>query len=508
MARSMSERKSVWHEVEWPQERPSLGEDIGCDVVVVGGGITGLTTALLLQRQGMDVALVESHRLGSGTTGHTTGKVTSQHGLIYADMIERHGSDVARDYAQANQLAVETVGALVEETAADCEFTLAPARVYARNEQEVESLSREHRAAVELGLPASMVDGQELPIPGAAALEFSDQVQLHPVRYCLALAERFERMGGRVYEGTMATGTKEAGKHVTIECGQVSVTAHHAVVATLLPFGQLGGLFARTRPSRAYGVAAKLADEAPAGMYISASAPTRSFRPWPGGGPNGLIIVGEGHETGSEAATPRRWGDLEEWSREHFEVESFEYRWSAQDFIPSDGIPYIGRVALSDMTLTATGFMKWGLSNGTAAALMLTDVITGIENPLIDSFDPTRIGDARSIGKLIRDNLGVGGKWVADRVVERRAPDLDALERGSARLMEVGGEGVAAYRDPSGKVHAVSSTCTHLGCKVHWNDAENTWDCPCHGSRFGLDGTVIEGPAHESLARLELPSEN
>ena len=495
----MSEKASVWLSTVDRPRRPSLDSDIQVDVAVVGGGITGLTAARLLQREGARVAVLEGNRIAGGTSGGTTGKVTSQHGLKYAKLIERHGEDVARKYAAANQHAIDLIDQLAAETGADCRFERAPSFVYTREPAGRGAIQAEHTAAMRLGLPAALTTAIDLPFPIELALRFDDQAHFHAGRYLMALARSIVDNGGLVYEDTRVTSVKDRRTGVTLHTASGAVSAGHAVIATLLPIVDVGGFFAKTRPSRAYGVAAHVRGTPLSGVHISSDSPTRSTRPWVDDDNTGVIFVGENHPVGSGGASPERWGELERWAQEHFDIESFVYRWSSQDYATVDDLPYVGRSPLMHKTLVATGFDKWGITNGTAAAEMLTDVVSGRENPWLEAFDAQRIGGSGAVADLVGQNLGVATRFVVDRLARVLAKPVGELLPGEGGMAKVGGKPVGAYRDPGGELHCVSITCTHLGCTLGWNQAETTWDCPCHGSRFGYDGAVLNGPATRPL---------
>ncbi|MDP9389290.1 MAG: FAD-dependent oxidoreductase [Actinomycetota bacterium] len=500
----MSQHRSVWLATADQSSHPPLDGDLDVDVVVVGGGITGLTTALLLQDDGARVAVLEADSTGAGTTGYTTGKVTSQHTLTYHQLIEKHGERKAGLYAEANQQAVETVASLAEETSADCQLERTAAYVFTQTAEHRSSLESEHEAAVRLGLPATLTAEIDLPFPVELALRFDDQAHFHPGRYTAALVRTLVGRGGQVFEHTRATDVDERTDHAIVRTGAGDVRADHVVLATLLPFVDLGGFFAKARPSRAYGIAARLRSEAPAGMHINVGSPTRSTRPWIDGDRRGLIVVGENHPTGHGEATPGHWGELERWARDHFDVESFEYRWSAQDYITADQVPYIGRSPRMTRTFVATGFNKWGLTNGTAAARILADLVAGRDNRWLEAFDATRIGDAETVKKLVEENVHVGKRFVMDRIARLRAESVAHLEPGDGRMVEIDGDAVGTYRGADGTVQAVSITCTHMGCTLQWNGAETSWDCPCHGSRFAVDGRVLNGPAVRPLEQIDV----
>ena len=499
----MSLHSSVWLASLDATRYPSLDGDLVVDVVVVGGGLTGLTTALALQRRDRRVAVVEADRVGAGTTGATTGKVTSQHGLRYAQLIGQHGRHRARLYAEANQSAVDMVDALVQETGADCRFERAPAYVYTRDPGRVGDIEAEHAAAADLGLPASLTDDIDLPFPVATALRFDDQAHLHPGRYVAALARAVVARGGHVFEQTRATGVVEQRTHALVRTTGGEIRADTVVLATLLPVVDLGGFFAKARPTRAYGIAARLQAGAPRGMHIGVDTPTRSTRPWDDDGRPGLIVVGEGHPTGEGDAVPGRWGELERWAREHFPVESFAHRWSAQDFSTIDGIPYVGRSPRSARTFVATGFAKWGLTNGTAAAAILADLAAGETNPWLEAFDATRIGGAQALKQFVEQNVHVARRFVTDRAGRLRSGSPSDVAPGEGAVVRHDGRAVGAYRDAEGALHGVSVTCTHMGCTLRWNAAETSWDCPCHGSRFSSAGDVLNGPAVRPLDRVD-----
>lgn len=500
----MSEHRSVWLATADHPTFPPLTADLDVDVAVVGGGITGLTTALLLQRDGARVALIEAGGLGAGTTGHTTGKLSSQHGLRYDQLISDAGEERARTYAQANQQAIGRIRSIADEIGAECQIEVAPSFLYTTAPDEVADIEAEHEAALRLGLPATLTTETDLPFPVQQALRFDDQAHFHAARYTAALARALDEGGAHLVEQTRAMGVEEAGDRVTVKTEHGDVQADHAVIATLLPFLDRGGFFAKARPKRAYGIAAVLRSGYLTGMHMTAGSPTRSTRPWVDGDRRGIVVVGEDHETGSDEASPARYGALEDWARDHFDVESFEHRWSAQDFIPADGIPYIGRSPRSARTFVATGFQKWGLTNGTVAAEILTELIGGRDHPWLETFDATRIGDPSTLKDLAKDNLKVGAHFVGDRVARLRAGALADLPPGEGGVVKAEGKTFGAYRSPDGTVHGVSLDCTHLGCTVKWNSAEKSWDCPCHGSRFDCDGAVLDGPAVRPLSQVEV----
>lgn len=494
---------SLWVGTTPATSYPALGGPVDVDVVVIGGGITGLTTALLLQRDGASVAVVESGRIAAGTTGFTTAKVTSLHSLVYADLIARHGEDKARQYGDANQAAIAEIEAIVQSLGIDCDWERRAAYTYTTEPTQIGKIEAEVEAATRLGLPGSLVTETALPFPVAAAVRFDHQAQFHPRRYALAVAEAVVAAGGRVFEGTRAVEVTEQGERVTVRTELGDVTARNAVVATLLPFTDLGGFFAKAHPTRSYCLAARIDGEAPDGMFLGIDEPTRSVRPVTIDGEPGLVLGGGGHKTG-QGDPPQQYGDLEAWARATFAIRSIDYRWSAQDYVPVDHVPYVGRSPRRAQTFVATGFKKWGMTGGTAAAMILADQIAGRTNPWADVFKASRVGaGVSSVGTFIRENLEVAKELVTGHVQRLTAPAV-AIAPGEGRLVTVDGHHVAAYRDPDGQLRAVSAVCTHMGCTVKWNPAETTWDCPCHGSRFTTDGEPIEGPAVRPLRPVAL----
>jgi glycine/D-amino acid oxidase-like deaminating enzyme/nitrite reductase/ring-hydroxylating ferredoxin subunit len=494
--------ESVWLDSVDMPAFPPLAQDIEVDVAVVGGGLVGLTASLLAQRGGARVAVLEAARIGAGTTGHTTGKVTSQHGLIYADLIERHGEAAAQIYAEANQGGVEQVARLVEEFGIDCDLTRGVAYAYTQIAEQRHEVEEEVRAAQRLGLPASLTDETDLPFDVQAAVAFAEQLHFHPGRYLAGLVRALTRAEGMVFEQTRVTELDEQSDHtIRVTTSSGTVRAGQVVVATLLPIGRIGGYFAKTRPMRSYALAVRLRGPAPTSMSISIDSPSRSTRPWLPG-QNGMIVVGNGHETGAEQDTEAMYADLEDWTRTTFAVEALDYRWSAQDYTTPDRVPYVWHSPMTENVLVATGFAKWGLSNGTAAAMILADLVAGRDNPWLPVFDATRIGDAKAVGRLIKDNLKVGTELLGGHLARPGSSDRD-LAPGEGGLVEAAGETVAAYRDPTGHLHTVTPNCTHLGCRLGWNAAETSWDCHCHGSRFDCDGSVLNGPAVKPLKPID-----
>jgi glycine/D-amino acid oxidase-like deaminating enzyme/nitrite reductase/ring-hydroxylating ferredoxin subunit len=497
---------SLWLDVEPPRPRhPALEGERRVDVAVVGAGITGLTAATLLAEAGLSVAVVDQHVVAGGTTGHSTAKVTSQHGLTYALLRLTHGPAAARVYAEAMEAAKERIAAFVED-GIECGFRRRPAYLYAASGWQRRLIEREADAAAQSGLPATLVETTPLPFDVHGAVRFDDQAEFDSRRYVLGLAARLERAGGSIFEQTRARQVHE-GEPCRVETEGGTVVADHVVVATLMPFLDRGGFFARAYPNRSYVVTARIAEPPPEGMFINAGAPTRSVRSHPFEGEELLLVGGEGHHVGSGKAQPERYEKLAEFARRHWDVRSIEHRWSAQDYSPDDQVPYAGRLHLrSRRVYVATGLKKWGITAGTVAATLISDAILGRENEWSALFSATRIRPLQEGPRFTLENARVGVRFFSGRVTDRGSRPIEELEPGEGAIVSAEGQKVAGFRDDDGRLHAVSTRCTHLGCQVAWNAAERTWDCPCHGSRFDVDGEILNGPAVEPLPARPVPS--
>ena len=498
----------IWMETTQPPARPALSGDIETTVCVVGAGLTGLTTAYLLAGAGVPVVVLEADRIAAGATGHTTAKVTSQHGLIYADLTKRLGHESAAAYATAQEDAVAWVAATVGREGLQCDFQRSPAFVYADSEREIEALEREDAAARRLGLPSALVHGDiGLPWPTTAALRFDDQAMFHPRKYCHGLADAVERLGATVFESSRVTDVG-FGSPVTVSTGSGSVRAEWVVLATLTPIVDRGGQFARTAPNRSYLVAAELADPPPA-MYLSAGSPVRTVRPHRDETGTFVIAGGGGHATG-RGAPADQLRDAATFLEERFGVLA-RWRWSAQDFTTGSRVPHVGPALPGrPRVLIATGFGKWGMTGGTAAASTLAHLVLEQSAPDSDLFSPHRSELPGSLATVASQGAHTARSLLttATHLLPARAPDASTLAPGEGRVASLDGRTVAAYRDLDGVLTLVQPRCTHLGCTVTFNDAEVSWDCPCHGSRFDVDGSVLEGPATTPLARIEIPQQN
>ncbi len=490
---------SLWVDTAPETSYPKLEDEIEVDVAVIGGGIAGLTAALLLKRAGLRVAVIEAGRVGTGVSGHTTGKVSSLHRLMYRELRRSFGEGGARIYGEANQAAIERVAELVKTEGIECNFRRVANYTYAESSAALEQVEEEAEIALELGLPAARSDALPLPFPVRGAVRFDDQAQLHATKYLVGLAHAVAGDGSHVFEESRVTEIDD-GAPCRVGTKDGSITAGAAIVATNIPIADRGLFFARCHAHRSYLVALTLEGDPPEGTFISADEPLRSILAHRAEDRNLLLVGGEGHRAGDTVDVGERYGRLEAWARERFPVASLEYRWSTQDAVPIDGVPYIGRMSpVSRHLYVATGFRKWGLTNGTVAAMILADEILGEPSGWSSTFNSNRLKPLAGGRRFVTENLRAGVRLVRDRLASR-ASTLPELGPGEATVLDLDGEKVAARKDEQGDLHMVSAVCTHLGCIVEWNGADQTWDCPCHGSRFDRSGGVIQGPATEDLA--------
>ena len=499
--------QSLWHDTAEASTHPRLEGGQRADVVVVGAGITGLTTALLLASKGTDVVVVEALEVAAGVTGRTTAKVTSQHSLLYSQISAKHGDDVAGVYGMANQAALEQIASLVALGDIDCSFERRPAYTYTRDEAYVAKIEQEVEVCRRVGLPASFTTDSDLPYDILGAVRFEQQAQFQPVAYCQGLARMLIAAGGRVFTGSRVTDVTDGSPvAVTTEAGSVSADA--VVLATHVPILDRGMFFTKVEPTASHGVAVTVGDAAalPHGMYITAESPSRSVRSFSDGSRSYLVVVGEGHRTGASGDEAEHERHLVDFAGQHWPGARLTHRWMAEDFTPQDSIPYIGKLSRSSGPLyVATGYQKWGLTNGTVAAMILSETVSGGTHPWAEVFDANRLTPRASAKEFIKHNVEAGVHMVTDRLHTRGPAEVEALQPGEGTVVRAGGKQYAVSKDDEGNVHTLSATCTHLGCLVKFNSADRSWDCPCHGSRFAADGSVFHGPAVQPLANEQLP---
>ena len=501
---SLNERNpSLWVGTSQQTSYRPLSGKPSFDAVVIGGGVAGLSAAYMLQRDGLKVAVLEAGRIASGVTGYTTAKVTALHGLLYADLLERNGAERTRMYATANSTAVDVVRSIVTAEGIPCELEEQDAYTYSDTTEGAEEIRREVEACNEVGLDAELTYDVPLPYPVSAAVVLRNQAQFHPRAYCLGLAAAIQAHGGKIYERTQASDVDEKVRVVHVKTDRGTLSTPHVVIATHLPFPGDGAYYAKTAPYRAYAMAFEGAGTIE-GMFISSEEPVRSLRPASAAGKRWLIVGGESHKVGQEEDTEARYEALESWAKERLNLTDPAYRWSAQDYVSVDGIPYVGRLSSHhERVFMATGFRKWGFTNATAAGIMIADAIAGRGNPWAKAFDSTRKRFPQAAKQLITENLNVAKELIGGKL-QANGHTPDELAPGEGQIMRLDDGMAAVSRDEKGALHAVSPDCTHMGCRVSWNKAEFSWDCPCHGSRFTPDGEIIQGPATQPLKPVKI----
>jgi glycine/D-amino acid oxidase-like deaminating enzyme/nitrite reductase/ring-hydroxylating ferredoxin subunit len=502
------ESKPVWDAGVSVPELPELSSDLECDVCVVGAGIAGLSTAYHLAREGMRVVVLDRLGVGRGDTGVTTAHLSSALDDYYHSIERLHGRDGARLAFESHQRAIERIGEIVAAERIDCDFERLDGYLFlaAEDRDRPELLDREREGAHRAGFTAveRLPSAPGAPFDTGPCLRYPGQGRFHPLRYLAGLVRAIRAAGGLVLRGEAREVEGGDAPRVRTSDGH-TVRAASIVVATNVPITDRVALHTKQAPYLTYAIAARLDAAVPDALWWDTGDPylyVRLQEPPRGEGDAGWVIVGgEDHRSGEELGSEReRWDRLERWARGHFPVREVEYRWSGQVMEPVDGMAFLGRdPGSAENVYVATGDSGHGMTHGTIAGLLLTDLIQGRENPWAKLYDPSR-KPVRAIKELARTSLEVArhyAEWVTG--AEGQVGSVDEIAPGGGGLLRSNGRLLAVHRAEDGTLHERSAKCTHLGCVVHWNDAEKSWDCPCHGSRFGPTGEVLHGPANAPL---------
>ncbi|MEO3763845.1 FAD-dependent oxidoreductase [Streptomyces sp. B5E4] len=495
---------SHWIETAPGEPRPPLCGGVDVDLAVIGGGVAGLSTAWEAAAAGLSVAVVEAGRIAAGVTGHTTAKLSALHGQAYRNVRAARGRTAARHFAESQTDAVRRVADLCAELGMDSDLERVPAFTYAQSDETVDDVRAEAEAAAEAGLNAELVDSDGTtgpPFPVTTAVRLDDQIQFHPRKYLLGLAGDLVARGGLLFENSRVTGVSEADPCVLTTADGTELRARDIVVATHYPTLDRALLFTRLKPQREL-VVTRVIPEAhdPGGMYITQEQRTRSVRTAPyDAGRRLLIVTGEKFTPGAKEVSARRQR-LNRWVDEYFPGSEPAAGWAAQDNWPSDHVPFVGPLRPGARHLyVATGFAGWGISGGVMAGRLLTGLLTGDEPAWAGLYDPRRLHPLREAPQLLGNQALVARHFAGDRLPAASASSADDVPPGGGAVVRHGTGHLAVHRDADGKLHRVRARCTHLGCLVRFNDDETAWECPCHGSRFDVDGNVLQGPATRPL---------
>lgn len=457
---------SYWNKDRENREFPKLKKDIDVDVCIIGGGITGVSVAYYLANRGIEVAVLEKDKLCSGTTGGSTGKVTSQHGLIYKYLKDTNGKEFAKKYFDANEEAKENIKKIVNKEKIECDLEIKNAYVYTENEKEIQSIKEEIEYTKKLDIPSKFVSKIDLPIDIYGGICFENQAQIDPVKYTYGLANAILRNSGQIYENSKAIDVIQDDEKYNIITKGGNVKAEYLVITTRYPIIKFPGYyFLKMYQSTSYGIVVDThTDLNFDGFYINQEIPTHSFRTVKNGDKNLLLAIGYDYKTGSEIIG-NPFDYLKAKVKKMYPDSEVVSSWTAEDCISLDKIPYIGDFSdIMDNCYVATGFNKWGITTSNIAAKIITDKILGNNNEYEEIFESSRLGIIKNKDEMMNMIKEAGEGIIIERIKGKPTP-----------------------------------TCTHLGCKLSWNPLEEIWECPCHGSKFSKRGFVIDGPANKDL---------
>jgi glycine/D-amino acid oxidase-like deaminating enzyme/nitrite reductase/ring-hydroxylating ferredoxin subunit len=489
------------------QRFPRLQRNINVDVIVVGAGVTGITTAYLLRKAGSTVALIERERVASIDTGHTTAHLTYITDVELQELVRNFGEDHAQAAWDAGAAAIDEIERIVREESIECEFTRVPAYVHVRvggsARKEASSLEKEAHLAAKLGFDAAYLDSA--PYFNLPAVRFANQAKFHPRKYLRSLVEKIPGNGSQVFEKSAAVEFDAQKRRVKVNRNWISFD--RVVMATNNPLVGLASIVSATLLQTklslytSYALSGRLpSDTVPEALFWDTREPYDYLRIDRHRGFDYLIYGGEDHKTGQKKETKRAYVRLWRRLKKIIPEARVDHRWSGQIISTPDGLPYIGENA--EHQFVATGYCGNGITFGTVAAMMARDWIAGRKNPWTDLFAVDRKKLKGATWNYLRENKDYPYYMIKDRIARPEADSVSEVKRGDGMIIRSRGKKVAVFRDRNGNVHKLSPVCTHLGCLVRWNPAESTWDCPCHGSRFKPTGEVISGPAEEPLAPI------
>jgi glycine/D-amino acid oxidase-like deaminating enzyme/nitrite reductase/ring-hydroxylating ferredoxin subunit len=497
---------SIWMATANTPSQARLKENIRTDVCIIGAGIAGMTTAYLLAKEGRSVVVLDDGAIGGGMTGRTTAHLTNAFDDRYVEIEKMHGEKGARHTAESHTAAIDKIEQIARDEQIDCEFERLDGFLFVPPGDSTDVLKDElsacHRAGlveVELVARAPIETFDTGP-----ALRFPRQGQFHPLYYLTGLSQAIAGYGGRIFSETHATKIEGGSSaHVETALGPV-VTCDVIVVATNTPVNDRVAIHTKQAPYVTYVIGVQVPKgSVPRALYWDTPDPYHYLRLQSDRDNDQydvLIVGGEDHKTGQENDGDRRFATLEQWTRERFpQAGEVEFRWSGQVMEPVDGVAFIGRNPLDeDNVFIATGDSGQGMTHGTIAGMLLTDLIQGGKNRWADLYDPSRF-PWRAMGEYASENINVAEQFT-DYVTSGEIKTVEELKPGDGAIMRDGLSKLAIFRDEDGEVHKLSAVCPHLGCIVAWNSTEKTWDCPCHGSRYRADGRVYNGPANSDLA--------
>ncbi|NCD68339.1 FAD-dependent oxidoreductase [Mucilaginibacter agri] len=469
------------------------------DAVVVGGGITGLTTALLLQEAGKKVVIAEAHTLGFGSTSGTSAHINTFADTTFTEAESAFGAKGAQLFADAIAEGLGLIKGYINRYGIACDYETKPGFLYAENDDEAKQLEEIYHGAVKVGVAVNYTDEVPTPVPFKKALIWDGQAQFHPINYLHGLQKAFVAAGGVIRENTIITTIEtNSGIH---SAGDIRARA--VIYATHMP-PNLNLFNFECAPYRSYVIAVKLkSGKYPNALIYDCQEPYHYVRSHVVDGERLLLVGGLDHKTGHEDPA-KAFAGLENYIRKYYNVSSIKYQWSSQYYVPVDGLPYIGQMPMAKQGIyCATGYNGNGMMLGSISGKILSDAVLGLENEYADLFRPSRVKPIDSFSELVKENADVAYHFIADRFGIHESDSLKRLKPGTGKVVEVDGKKIAAYRDDAGTIHALSPVCTHAGCVVGWNNEEKSWDCPCHGARFDIDGKVLTGPATRSLAKIE-----
>lgn len=481
---------------------PILDKNIETDYLIVGAGLTGLHTAYMLSEQNKKIAVIDADKVGCGSSGRNTGKITSSHGLIYDSVSKKYGDEKAKLYYEANEKGIKLIEEIINEYKIECNFEKLPNYIFTEDEDYVNQIKQEYKTCERLKIPYNyLTEIENFPLDIKAALKLDDQAQFDTKKYIDKLAEIDKSKGVSIYENTPVVGlVKEDDTYIVKAKDNIEIKAKTLIIASSNPwYDGLRFYFSKQKASRSYLTLSKLNKPIAKGMFINVESPSKTIRTYTDEGKEYLICGGFDHKTGKCDDENEIFEKIIDFAKNNFKIGYIDYKWSTQDYITTDNIPYIGRINSDENIYIATGFCKWGISTSAVAGIIFRDLIVDGSSKYEEVFNPSRIGSYLNFNYL-KENTIMAYDYIKGKI-KTGSLELD-LEKEEGKVVIINGDKYGAYKGKDGKVFVVDITCTHLGCELRFNSFEKSWDCPCHGSRFNYDGTVLNGPALKPLKLL------